>query len=110
MYFQGTYNLDGVDEDADYVIFDDLNNPDSWYSYKQWMGGQRDFNTTDKYKKKRQVAGGWPCIVLMNDDPSQVKGWDQNWIAGNCVSVYINRPLWEDIPDYSDLVYLEDVM
>lgn len=119
-YFQGMFNLDVLDEDADYVVMDDIP-PKYFGSYKQWMGGQRDFNVTDKYRKKKQVAGGWPCIILMNTDPREVAEWDQAWVAKNAVFVYLNHEMWHPAPDGAngeyerppvpeDIVYLEDVM
>lgn len=117
-YFQGMFNLEVLDDDADYVVFDDV--PSKYLiSYKQWMGCQRDFNVTDKYKKKKLVSGGWPCVFLMNNDPRSVPEWDTDWVEKNAEIVYVDHPLWEEAPegvngerrrpDTSGIVYLADV-
>ena len=119
-YFQGMFNLEEMKEDCDYVVFDDV--PGKYFpSYKQWLGGQRDFNCTDKYKKKRLLSGGWPCIACMNEDPMKVETWDKEWLKHNIVSVYIDHKLWEAAPegangefvprnpDGTEMLYLGDV-
>lgn len=35
---------------------------------KQWLGCQREFVITDKYRKKLSISWGKPCIYLCNDD------------------------------------------
>ncbi|KAF8633621.1 hypothetical protein AX17_004420 [Amanita inopinata Kibby_2008] len=94
-YWKEMFNLDLINEAADYVIFDDIT-PKYFPTYKAWIGGQRDFNVTDKYHRKRNVAGGFPCIILMNDDPRSHSEWDSAWIRRNAVIVNIEHELWKE--------------
>lgn len=50
-----------------YVVVDDWS-LDEWRRPKAWLGGQRDFIVTDKYRKKMKLAGGIPTIVLCNPE------------------------------------------
>lgn len=92
MYFNGMYNLDSWDDDADYAVFDDLQGGFTFFhSYKQWLGGQREFTTTDKYRHKRTVTWGKPCIYISNDRPGAAGGVDIAWLEGNCLIVEIRE-------------------
>ena len=52
-YFGGLFNLDQYEEDADYAVFDDLaGGMEYFHSYKQWLGCQKEFTVTDKYRHK----------------------------------------------------------
>ena len=59
MYFNGQFNLDDWDDDAQYIILDEMNIkyvPNS----KAWFGAQRQFVLTEKFRKKRTVKWGNP--------------------------------------------------
>ncbi|QCX35055.1 replication-associated protein [Blackfly DNA Virus 18] len=67
----GTSAFDGILDSfwhCGYVVFDDI----SWDSIKgtakSWFGAQRDFTVSDKYRRKRRMPGGVPCIFLINPD------------------------------------------
>ncbi len=81
MYFNGQFNLEDWDDSAKYAIFDDWEDWTRWFSYKQYLGAQETFTVSDKYKKKRTVTWGKPCIVLSNQMPD-FKDW--TWIEINC--------------------------
>lgn len=51
-----------------YIIFDDIQWDSIKNSAKSWFGAQRDFSVSDKYRRKRRVHGGIPCIFLVNPD------------------------------------------
>lgn len=91
MYFNGYFNLDDWDSEAEYAIFDDLVNWQSWASYKQWLGAQRQFVVTDKYRRKMSILWGKPCILLANELPMFP---DPTWVRANCVIYNLQNKLY----------------
>jgi len=87
MYFNSMFNLELWDDKCKYAVFDDFEDWSKWYAYKQFLGAQHEFTVTDKYRRKRQVKWGRPCIVLSNEVPPFR---DMNWIKGNCFIKEIN--------------------
>jgi len=84
-YMNGYFMLDLFNTEADYGIFDDLNPEHLARNYKQWLGCQQSFVTTDKYRKKCIVNFGKPVIVLFNH-PDYIKFLsltDNEWIHAN---------------------------
>jgi len=90
----------------DYAIFDDVKGGlEYWHQYKDWLGHQRHFGTTDKYTGKCQVTWGKPAIYITNDHQYHLdrandkRDWD--YLEDNCVIVKIDRgPLaWVVTPD-----------
>jgi len=79
--------LDLWNESAEYAIFDDFEDWDRFYVYKQFLGAQKEFVLTDKYRKKVNVLWGKPCIILANNTP-QFK--DMMWVRDNCFICEIN--------------------
>lgn len=78
MYMQGLFNLEWWDQSAEFLIFDDI----EWEffpSKKQFMGGQRDFNVTDKYRRKRRILAGMPTIYIMNFANFATMQNDKEW-------------------------------
>ena len=67
---------------------------DFFPGYKQWLGGQRNFYVTDKYKRKQYVEWGWPAIWLANSDPRDSVKADVYWLQGNCTIVHIDTPIF----------------
>lgn len=73
MYFNGYFNLDLWDEEAEYAVFDDFDIEgkkleEYFRSWKCWFGAQKEFNITDKYKRKMNVKWGKPIIFISNND------------------------------------------
>lgn len=103
MYFNGLFDLDQWDNDALYVVFDDMRW--SWMEqyYMQFWGGQEEFVATDKYKHKQKIKWGKPCIVLSNErrwlNYEASKEWDQQWIDKNIVYYKLNGPLYDGEPN-----------
>lgn len=63
--------LDGLPSDFwnnGYIVFDDIDWTSISSSAKSWFGAQRDFSVSDKYRRKRRIPGGIPCIFLVNPD------------------------------------------
>lgn len=79
-----------------YVVFDDIPWDSLKYSYKSWMGAQRHFYVTDKYRKKCLMEGGVPLIMCCNQkeyDEYQAN-WDSDWVFYNSVVVTIGEKLY----------------
>lgn len=88
MYFNHLFNLDDWRDDALYIIFDDF----EWQfipAKKCFLGAQKMFSISDKYRKKRTVKFGKPCIVLTNILPVLT-----TWEAANTVTVRLNKQLF----------------
>lgn len=83
MYFNSLFCLDIWDEEARYAIFDDFEDWSKFYNYKQFLGAQKEFVVSDKYKKKRVIKWGKPCIILSNENPGFR---DIDWVNGNCIT------------------------
>lgn len=66
---------------CEYAIFDDFEDWDRFYVYKQFLGAQKEFVLTDKYRKKQNVQWGKPSIILSNIMPTFK---DMTWIYDNC--------------------------
>lgn len=84
------FNLDEYEDSAGYNVFDDLpGGLEGWYQYKHWLGGQRDFTCTDKYRHKRVIPGGKPTIYCSNVEPGVAGGVDRDWLGVNTITVEI---------------------
>ena len=95
-YMCGLFNLDDFNGDASYGVFDDFTCDSIKYSYKQRMGCQQQFTLTDKYRKKRTVQWGKPCIFLMNNpiytELKHTLDWD--WVEQNTAIVILTNKLY----------------
>lgn len=87
--------MDAYDESAIYNIFDDLPGQLNSFDFKQFLGAQHDIIVTDKYKKKRELKNGKPCIYISNNDPLLTKKGKEHrdWLIANCIFVHINKPI-----------------
>jgi len=94
MYFNGMFDLGEWDNTCEYTIFDDWQDWTKLYFYKQFLGAQREFTLTDKYRRKRKVRWGKPCIVISNVKPEFEDG---QWIALNCFQCYLIASLFNKI-------------
>lgn len=91
-YFNNTFNLSAYDPNVRYAVFDDITDGLSKFPYKQWLGGQNQFEMTDKYHKKQTIYWNKPAIWIANENPlSHPKNIDCDWIKGNCVIVEIDH-------------------
>lgn len=94
-YFGGLFALDALDPGCQYAVFDDLaGGLDFFPQYKSWLGGQKEFWATDKYRKKQLVKWGKPVIWLSNENPLDSAKADIHWLQGNCIIVCIESPLF----------------
>lgn len=92
--------LDGLPQsfwNYGYIIFDDIDWESIKSSAKSWFGAQRDFSVSDKYKRKRRIPGGIPCIFLVNPDSfidSLLDFVTGNWGQQNIDVVSLNTALF----------------
>lgn len=94
-YFGGLFSLDEPLDNVKYAVFDDLQGGlEYFHSYKFWLGCQKQFYATDKYKGKKLIHWGRPSIYLSNDDPRENKGADYDWLMANVRFVYIDEPFF----------------
>jgi len=95
MYLCGQFNLDDWDDSAGYIVLDDFD-VKFFPQWKSFLGCQRCFVLTDKYRKKRTVQWGKPCIWLCNPeyDPRGELGRHREWLELNCVFVRLEVPLF----------------
>lgn len=89
MYFNSMFDLGLWDDTAQYAIFDDWQDWSKFYTYKQFLGAQKEFTVTDKYRKKRSVKWGRPSILLSNTDPAFGTNWDLPWLTLNAIKIDI---------------------
>lgn len=83
--------MDESTEEVDYAIFDDLQGGlEFFHAYKFWLGCQKQFYATDKYKGKKLIKWGKVSIYLANTDPREDKGADKEWLEANCKFVHLN--------------------
>jgi len=89
----GDFYLDG------YVVFDDINWDTIKGSAKSWFGAQRDFTVCDKYRQKKRIPGGIPCIFLCNPDAYRGELVDfirGDWGSHNIDVVELTEKLYEE--------------
>ncbi len=92
-YMGGGWNVDNFDDTAEYGVLDDLTWDQLKYNYKGMLGLQLDVVVTDKYKKKSNIRGGRPVIVLTNVLPDfTAEEWA--WLATNVNFVGIASKLY----------------
>ncbi len=95
-YFGGLFCLDEKIDDVDYAVFDDMQGGlEYFHSYKFWLGAQKQFYATDKYKGKKLITWGRPSIYCSNTDPRLDKGVDITWLEGNCDFIFVEESLLE---------------
>lgn len=91
-YFGGLFSLDEPLDGVEHAIFDDINGGlEFFHNYKSWLGGQKEFYATDKYRHKKLITWGKPCIWIANENPRYNKGVDVEWLEGNCVFIEVNE-------------------
>jgi len=95
LHFRSTMNLKTLmsvgTENIDYVIWDDVSWSDEALKqdrYKNWLGGQDFFTTTDRYLPKADITWNKPGIFLSNHNPlKNLCHEDVSWLKANCVIV-----------------------
>jgi len=96
------FNLDELDESADYAVFDDLGEFKYFPSYKSWMGSQKEFNCTDKYRSKVLVHWGKPSVWVGNYNPLEDPDVDKPWWKDNVVTVHVDSVICKVVDTQSN--------
>lgn len=101
-YFGGLFSLDECLDGVEYAVFDDLQGGfEYFHSYKSWLGGQKQFYATDKYKGKQLVHWGKPSVYVCNENPFEKENGqkiDFHWLVENCMVVCVEDPIYiEDV-------------
>lgn len=88
------FDLSTWDPEAKYIIFDDVDF-DFLPAAKAFWGAQKTFTLTDRYRKKKTVSFGKPCIFLCNEDqdPFTKKHWSE-WYADNSIRVHVHNKFY----------------
>lgn len=92
MYFNTDFDLALWDETAEYIIFDDISNNDYFFKWKGLIGAQKTVTLTDKYRAKKTVQWGKPCIWLCNEIPHGISA--NAWVTKNCTVCYLENALF----------------
>lgn len=95
-YFGGLFSMDESLDGVDYAIFDDFGGLKYLPTFKFWLGHQKQFYVTDKYKGKKLVEWGKPSIWLSNSNPLEeygLKAEDVEWLQANCVVIHLEDSL-----------------
>lgn len=96
-YVATTWDLSSFDSPFSYVVFDDVPWTNFAHYAKAFFGCQRDFSVSDKYRKKKRITGGVPCIYCVNpEDVSEdmQKFLRSNWGEENVMVVNLYNKLY----------------
>lgn len=93
-YFGGLFSMDESLDGVEYAVFDDIGGLKFLPSYKFWLGHQKQFYVTDKYKGKQLVEWGKPSIWLSNNNPLEEVGVDYEWLVANCDVIGLDTPIF----------------
>lgn len=93
IYMGNTWNVDLLDDTADYLILDDIDF-DKWgWQMKALLGCQKDVSFTGKYFRPKKFTFNMPCIVLSNEKPLFTVE-QSNWLNVNVDFFEINNRLY----------------
>lgn len=96
IYFCGLYSGKEAMKyrDAKYAIFDDMGGLKYVPQFKNWLGGQAEFQVKQLYKDPVLIKWGKPSIWLSNTDPrNECSPADVDWLEGNCIFVNITHSI-----------------
>lgn len=94
--WMGRFRLDKFDPESKYAVWDDVR--ELPWSYKQWLGGQEEFEISDKYARVRTIEWGKPCIFLCNAQAWEMikkdPHFDSEWWNGNVITLHVDNKLY----------------
>lgn len=93
VYMGNTWNVDLLDDDADYLILDDIDFEKWGWQMKALLGCQRDVSFTGKYFRPKKFTFNIPCIVLSNEKPFFTPA-QLDWLTLNVDFFEINDVLY----------------
>lgn len=79
-----------------YAVFDDIQGGIKFFhGFKNWLGGQKNFQVKVLYRDPKQIEWGKPCIWAANSDPRlDMTPEDVHWLNGNCIFVDLTRAIF----------------
>lgn len=91
-YFGGMFDLQDFTDHSDvqFALFDDIDDISFVPLYKFWLGAQKEFVTTDKYKHKIRVKWARPSVWVANKSLLEYRNKrgdssvDVDWLLANC--------------------------
>lgn len=96
IYWPNSSNIDEWDPEAEYLVIDDID-----YKFipckKGLLGAQEYVTLTDKYRKKKTLKWGKPCILLCNEDQDPfnfIVTDEKRWLEANTIYSKITMPLF----------------
>lgn len=96
-YFCNMFNLDDYEDDTGvhFAIFDDIVGGlvKGMPSHKAWLGAQKEFVCTDKYRRKVRIKWNKPCIWISNHNPLGEHLADVDWLERNCIIVEVDKEI-----------------
>lgn len=94
-YMCNSWNVRSYDDEAEYGVLDDISWDNLKRYYKGLMGMQRNITVSDKYEKKKELAGGRPVIVLSNSLPVfDVE--EASWLQANVNFYLLTQKVYDD--------------
>lgn len=89
MYFRNYFSLKDWDDDANYIVFDDM---EEMKNHKALLCCMGECVITDKYMGKNRIINNKPAIYLCNDREPWMENsyWEQN-----AIFVEITKKLWK---------------
>lgn len=106
IHMEQIFNLDNMrtDESYRFIVLDDLD----WSSFPFWkafLGCQRRFTLSDKYRQKVNIRNwGKPCIVLCNEDNNPRLNLGKsagNWLSSNCLEIFLDERLYDPLGKFA---------
>lgn len=84
------------DGDVRYAIFDDIQGGIKFFpGFKNWLGGQKQFQIKVMYKDPILIDWGKPAIWLANKNPlMELDEEDVSWMEANCEIVHLTSPIF----------------
>jgi len=91
-YFGGMFDLQEYldNPDVDFALFDDIDDVKFVPMYKFWLGAQKEFVCSDKYKHKTRVYWSRPSVWVANKSLLEYRdkrgnpSVDVDWLLENC--------------------------
>ncbi|QCW23725.1 MAG: replication-associated protein [Gemycircularvirus mouti8] len=98
LYFCGLYSYKEANkaDEAQYAVFDDIQGGIKFFpSFKNWLGGQEEFQIKGLYRDPEIIKWGKPSVWISNTDPRHDMSLaDVEWMEGNCTFVEVRHPMF----------------
>lgn len=82
--------------EVEYAVFDDMGGLKFVPQFKNWLGGQMQFQVKQLYRDPTIISWGKPSIWLANNDPrdEDITSVDRDWLEANCDFIYVTEPIF----------------